>query len=134
MLIANPIYDVVFKYMMEDLRVAKTFVSAIIGEKVEELDFYPQELTTKYKDNSLTELSGTIPAGFHNSPTPPGGGRAKEFRRFRNRRIGVSKNRIGTDSVRQIDVHLVCSAKSRERSTGGLHRSSDHHQGKLIDR
>jgi len=54
MLIANPIYDVVFKYMMEDLKVAKTFVSAIIGEKVEELDFCPQEIATKYKDNSLT--------------------------------------------------------------------------------
>jgi DNA-binding ferritin-like protein (Dps family) len=49
MLIANPIYDVVFKYMMEDLQVAKTFVSAIIGDDVTELDFCPQELTTKYK-------------------------------------------------------------------------------------
>jgi len=56
MLIANPIYDVVFKYMMEDLKVAKTFISAIIGEEVEELDFCPQELTTKYKDDSLTVI------------------------------------------------------------------------------
>ena len=43
MRIANPIYDVVFKYMMEDLKVAKTFIAAIIGEDVEELDFCPQE-------------------------------------------------------------------------------------------
>jgi len=56
MLIANPIYDVVFKYMMEDLKVAKTFISAIIGEEVEDLDFCPQELTTKYKDDSLTVI------------------------------------------------------------------------------
>ena len=56
MLIANPIYDVVFKYMMEDLKVAKTFISAIIGEKVEKLDFCPQEFTTKYKENSLTVI------------------------------------------------------------------------------
>jgi methyl-accepting chemotaxis protein len=56
MLIANPIYDVVFKYMMGDLKVAKTFVSAIIGEEVEELDFCPQELATKYKDDSLTVI------------------------------------------------------------------------------
>jgi len=54
MLIANPIYDVVFKYMMEDLKVAKTFISAIIGEEVENLDFCPQELTTKYKEGSMT--------------------------------------------------------------------------------
>ena len=56
MLIANPIYDVVFKYMMEDLKVAKTFISAIIGQEVEELDFCPQELTTKYKEDSLTVI------------------------------------------------------------------------------
>ena len=54
MLIANPIYDVVFKYMMEDLKVAKTLISAIIGEEVEELDFCPQELITKYKEGSMT--------------------------------------------------------------------------------
>ena len=56
MLIANPIYDVVFKYMMEDLKVAKTFISAIIGEEVTELDFCPQEFTTKYKEDSLTVI------------------------------------------------------------------------------
>jgi len=56
MLIANPIYDVVFKYMMGDLKVAKTFISAIIGEEVEELDFCPQELVTKYKDDSVTVI------------------------------------------------------------------------------
>ena len=32
--IANPIYDVVFKYMMEDNTVAKLLVSSIIGEEV----------------------------------------------------------------------------------------------------
>jgi hypothetical protein len=56
MLIANPIYDVVFKYMMEDLRVAKTFISAIIGEEVEDLDFCPQELVTRYRDDSMTVI------------------------------------------------------------------------------
>ena len=56
MLIANPVYDVVFKYMMGDLKVAKTFVSAIIGEEVEELDFCPQEIATKYRDNSVTVI------------------------------------------------------------------------------
>jgi hypothetical protein len=43
MLIANPLYDVVFKYMMEDNKVAKKFISAIIGEQVTELQFAPQE-------------------------------------------------------------------------------------------
>ena len=56
MRIANPIYDVVFKYMMEDLKVAKTFVSAIIGQEVEELDFCPHEFTVKYKKDSITVI------------------------------------------------------------------------------
>ena len=41
--IANPIYDVVFKYMLEDNRVAKLFLSAIIGEDIAELEFSAQE-------------------------------------------------------------------------------------------
>jgi hypothetical protein len=45
MRIANPIYDVVFKFMMEDKIVAKTFISAIIGEEIVELDFTAQEYT-----------------------------------------------------------------------------------------
>jgi hypothetical protein len=47
MYIANPIYDVVFKFMMEDNRVAKAFLSAIIQEKVTELDFATQEHTIR---------------------------------------------------------------------------------------
>ena len=47
MIIANPIYDTVFKYMMSDSRVAKTFLSAIIGEKIVELDFASTEYTLR---------------------------------------------------------------------------------------
>jgi hypothetical protein len=43
--IANPIYDVVFKYMMEDNTVAKLLVSSIIGEEVVGLEPKPQEHT-----------------------------------------------------------------------------------------
>ena len=43
--IANPIYDVVFKYMMEDNDVAKLLVSSIIGEEVISLELKPQEHT-----------------------------------------------------------------------------------------
>jgi hypothetical protein len=41
--IANPIYDVVFKYLMEDNKVAKKIISAIIGEEIIELDFASTE-------------------------------------------------------------------------------------------
>ncbi|MDR2621527.1 MAG: hypothetical protein LBC48_02970, partial [Dysgonamonadaceae bacterium] len=45
--IANPIYDVVFKFMMEDEKVAKSFLSAIIGEEVVELSFASRERTIR---------------------------------------------------------------------------------------
>jgi len=47
MQVANPIYDTVFKYLMSDSKVAKAILSAIIGEKIEELDFTPHEYTLK---------------------------------------------------------------------------------------
>src|SRR5215510_3048817 len=47
MIIANPIYDTVFKYIMSASKVAKTFLSAIIGEKIVELDFTSTEYTLK---------------------------------------------------------------------------------------
>jgi len=54
MYIANPIYDVVFKYLMEDSKIAKLLIGSIIGEKIIELDFFPQEYTSATKDSSLT--------------------------------------------------------------------------------
>jgi hypothetical protein len=43
MLIANPIYDVVFKYLMEDAKVAKLLIGRIIDQEIMELEFRPQE-------------------------------------------------------------------------------------------
>ncbi|NOQ34540.1 MAG: hypothetical protein GQ569_01420 [Methylococcaceae bacterium] len=54
MKIANPIYDVVFKYLMEDSKIAKLLIGSIIGEKIVELDFFPQEHTVLIKKDSLT--------------------------------------------------------------------------------
>ncbi len=42
--IANPIYDVVFKYLIEDNNVAKIFLSSITGLEITNLEFIPQEL------------------------------------------------------------------------------------------
>ena len=45
MIIANPIYDTVFKRLMENKRIAHFFVETIIGEKVEDIAIVPQEYT-----------------------------------------------------------------------------------------
>ena len=44
-LIANPIYDSVFKYMMEDDRVAKILLSALLQKEIIELQMRPHEYT-----------------------------------------------------------------------------------------
>ncbi len=50
MIIANPIYDVVFKKLMENERVAKFFIGTLLNVTVEELTVRPQEFTFKPKD------------------------------------------------------------------------------------
>ncbi len=50
MLIANPLYDVVFKYLLDDNKVAKLFIGAILGMEITELEFKPQEVPLAYSD------------------------------------------------------------------------------------
>ena len=62
--IANPIYDIVFKYLMEDSKIAKLVISGIIECEITELAFFPQEHTTRLDKQSLTiyrlDFSATI--------------------------------------------------------------------------
>ena len=48
--IANPIYDSVFKFLMEDERVAKTILSALLKKEVVEVDVRKHEYTNGIKD------------------------------------------------------------------------------------
>ncbi len=45
MIIANPIYDVVFKRMMENEKVAKFFIGTLLDETIETIEVKPQEYT-----------------------------------------------------------------------------------------
>lgn len=45
MVIANPIYDVVFKRMMENEKVAKFFIGTLLEEAIETIEVKPQEFT-----------------------------------------------------------------------------------------
>lgn len=53
MKIANPIYDVVFKYLMADNKVAKLIISKIIDQEVESLEFKPTEYQKKQGGNFI---------------------------------------------------------------------------------
>jgi hypothetical protein len=54
MVIANPIYDVVFKRMMENDKVAKFFIGTLLEQTIEAIEVKPQEFT--YSDE-LTALA-----------------------------------------------------------------------------
>jgi len=54
--IANPIYDVVFKYLMDDEKVARLMLSALLGEEVLDLEFRPTELSQSVHDPDGSEF------------------------------------------------------------------------------
>ena len=49
--VANPIYDSVFKYLMEDERIARTVLSALLKKEVVEVQIRRNEYTNGIRDN-----------------------------------------------------------------------------------
>jgi hypothetical protein len=54
-IIANPIYDTVFKRLMENQRIAKFFISTILDRQVEDIAVLPQEFTYKLDKTKVSE-------------------------------------------------------------------------------
>ncbi len=54
MKVANPIYDVVFKYLLDDKKIAKLIISKILNEDIVSLDFRSTELKKKVSAHDLT--------------------------------------------------------------------------------
>ena len=52
--IANPIYDGAFKYLLDDNRIARLFLSTLIGEEIVELSFRPTEHRLDVEQRSVT--------------------------------------------------------------------------------
>ncbi|MBR7055175.1 MAG: hypothetical protein IKI26_10525 [Prevotella sp.] len=50
MLVANPIYDIVFKYLMEDERIARTILSALLKKEVVAVEMRPHEYANISRD------------------------------------------------------------------------------------
>ena len=51
MKVANPIYDIVFKYMMEDERIARTILSALLKVEILAVEVRPHEYSDDTHDN-----------------------------------------------------------------------------------
>ena len=69
MLIANPIYDVTFKYLMQHNHAAKLLISAILEMPVLELEFKPQEFSTKVHDFSVYRVDFKAKIQTHDGNT-----------------------------------------------------------------
>ena len=54
MKIANALYDVVFKYLLEDRGIAKLLLSALLQTEVLDLELKPQEYAASLREKSLT--------------------------------------------------------------------------------
>ncbi len=50
MIVANPIYDIVFKYLMEDERIARTILSALLRKDIIKVEVRPHEYTNSQRD------------------------------------------------------------------------------------
>ncbi len=56
MLIANPIYDTIFKFLLEDLEIARLILSTLMGTKVLEVEILPQERTHQISEFHLFRI------------------------------------------------------------------------------
>jgi hypothetical protein len=56
MIIANPIYDVVFKYLLEDIEITRELLSMILGEEIISIEIKPQETAAKPTWNNINIL------------------------------------------------------------------------------
>jgi hypothetical protein len=56
MTIANPIYDIVFKYLMEDLDIAKGLLSTILEVEIMELIMQPQETISETPHDNMKSI------------------------------------------------------------------------------
>ncbi|MDR2810867.1 MAG: hypothetical protein LBB84_10000 [Tannerellaceae bacterium] len=54
-IIANPIYDTVFKRLMENMKIVKFFLSTILGQQVTAVDVRPQEFTHRNLKEAETD-------------------------------------------------------------------------------
>jgi len=64
-IIPNPIYDVVFKYLMEDEESAKIILSTLINENIKHLVFEPPFAHRKSQRKQRRKGNSTFSFGLH---------------------------------------------------------------------
>ena len=88
MTIANPIYDAVFKYLMEDERIARTILSALLKEDITKVEMRPHEYS-----NGQRELLSVFRIDFAATIRKADGGEQMTL-------IELQKNWLPTETLR----------------------------------
>jgi len=102
--IANPIYDGAFKYLLDDNRIARLFLSTMIGEEIVELTFRPTEHRFDVEQRSVTVFRMDFSARI----ALPGGGEKLVI-------IEIQKAKFATDIMR-FRKYLGKQYQSKENS------------------
>ncbi|MDR2438385.1 MAG: hypothetical protein LBE12_03300 [Planctomycetaceae bacterium] len=63
-IIANPIYDVVFKRLMDDTENAKFFIETLLDQEVKNIEFRPQEYPAPNKYLGSESVQGRLPGAM----------------------------------------------------------------------
>ena len=121
MIIANPIYDVVFKYLMEDIDIAKGLISAVIGEEVVELHFAAREqVAERAKTEVHPHLISLYRLDFVATVRTKEGGGRKIL-------IELQKARLSSDISRfrqYLGKHYQQKDEVRDQETGIVNKQS----------
>ncbi|MDR0338211.1 MAG: hypothetical protein LBI18_14105, partial [Planctomycetaceae bacterium] len=63
-IIANPIYDVVFKRLMDDAENAKFFIETLLDQEIKNIEFRPQEYPTPNQYLGPESVQGRLPGAM----------------------------------------------------------------------
>ncbi|MBI4647081.1 MAG: hypothetical protein HY738_10950 [Bacteroidia bacterium] len=129
MRVLNPIYDTVFKYLMEDIEIPKGLISAIIGQEIKELIPAPEEQVSdefkiKYatlelqrldyvgiiktdKDNSKKDNYEKVMIEVQKSPFTPEIGRFRGYLAEKYKNISIYKNDKGEEEQAFLPIKTI---------------------------
>ena len=117
MIVANPIYDIVFKYLMEDERIARTILSALLKREVIKAEVRPHEYTNDKIDRlsvfridfgaTIREADGSTRLIIVELQKTWVDTETLRFRQYLGVQYSSPKNMIGKNAVPMVAVYLL---------------------------
>lgn len=117
MIVANPLYDIVFKYLMEDERIARTILSALLKREVIKAEVRPHEYTNDKIDRlsvfridfgaTIREADGSTRLIIVELQKTWVDTETLRFRQYLGVQYSSPKNMIGKNAVPMVAVYLL---------------------------